>query len=146
MTEMMARALATTLGGEAERSMPASRTWGVLATLSDGRLAAIEEGGGWLYRDRRAYEAYHETGDPDAVLKASEWVEWEGGEDWARGLSLVLGSEEYWHSGGGIWLVFYRRPDGKFAVLGSESGAVYKNREEFEADDYGEKGENHPFV
>ena len=55
---------------------------------------------------------------------------------------LVIGSEEYWHSGGGIWLVFSTRPDGRFAVIGSESGGIYASREEFEADEYGEKAEN----
>ena len=146
MTEQAARSLAAALGGEAVFPMPTSRTWGVLTTRSDGRLAVIEDHAGWVYRDRQAYEAYQQDGDPDAAIEAREWGEWDDGEIWAQGLSLVLGSEEYWHSGGGIWLVFYNRPDGRFAVIGSESGSVYASREEFEADEYGEKAENHIFV
>ena len=42
--------------------------------------------------------------------------------------------------------MFYPRPDGRFAVIGDESGAIYASREEFEADEYGEKAENHVFV
>jgi hypothetical protein len=146
MTEQATRALAATLSGEATRPMPTTRTWGVMVERDDGHFAVIEDHAGWVYRDRTAYDAYHHTGDTEAVVEAREWGEWDGGEEWARGLSVVLGSDEYWHSGGGIWLVFYKRPDGKFAVIGSESGGIYGSREEFDADDYGEKAENHHFV
>ena len=60
--------------------------------------------------------------------------------------SQLLGSEEYWHSGGGIWLVFYRRPDGRFAVIGSDSGSIYATFEEFDADLVGEKTEKLAFT
>jgi len=126
--------------------MPGNRSWGVLVQRADGTLAAIEDYVGWVYRDREAYEAYQQGGAQAEVLDAREWDEWDDGEDWGRGLSHVLGSGEYWHSGGGIWLVFYTRPDGRFAVIGSESGGVYASREEFDADEYGEKAENHVFV
>jgi len=48
--------------------------------------------------------------------------------------------------GGGNWLAFFERPDGKFAVVGSELGGIYPSREAFEADDFGEKAENHFFA
>jgi hypothetical protein len=146
MTEQAARELAATLSGDAIFPMPGSRDWGVTLERSDGRLAVIEDHAGWVYRDRAAYDAFHLNGEQQGVEHACEWGEWDGGEEWARGLSLVLGSEENWHSGGGIWLAFYKRPDGWFAVIGSESGGIYASREEFEADDYGEKAENHLFV
>ena len=146
MTEQVARSLAAVVSGEPIFRAPASRSWGVIAPRPGGQIAVIEDHAGWVYRDRDGYETYQNTGDDANIIDAQEWDEWDGGERWARGLSLVLGSEEYWHSGGGIWLVFYRRTDGRFAVIGSESGGVYASREEFEADDYGEKAENHVFV
>jgi hypothetical protein len=146
MTQQAARSLAVVLGGEAMFPMPGNRAWGVVTARTDGKLAVIEDDSGWVYRDREAYEAHQLDGGPDALLDAQEWGEWDDGEDWARGLSTVLGSEEYWHSGGGIWLVFYTRPDGRFAVIGAESGSVYDSREQFDADEYGEKAENHIFA
>jgi hypothetical protein len=147
MTEQAAKALVATLGGAATFPMPGSRTWGVTVERSDGHLAVIEDQAGWVYEDRAAYDDAHRDGDhEDHIVASTEWMDWDGSEEWARGLSAVLGSEEYWHSGGGIWLVFYNRLDGKFVVIGSESGGVYASREEFEADEYGEKAENHVFV
>ena len=145
MMERMANGLSAALGGEPIRLMPASREWGVTATRPDGRFVSLEDHAGWTYCDRPAFDAHSASGDPDAVVQAEEWDEWDGGERWARGLARVLGSEEYWHSGGGIWLVFYKRPDGRLAVVGSESGAVYDSREAFEDDD-GQGGENHHFI
>src|SRR4051812_21498275 len=136
MTEQAARSLAAVVGGDAVFPMPSSRAWGVVAQRADGRLAVVEEHAGWVYHDRQAYAAYQQDGDPDAAIEAREWGEWNDGEEWAQGLSVVLGSEEYWHSGGGIWLVFYARPDGRFAVIGSESGGIYASREMYEADEY----------
>ncbi len=146
MNEQAAKALAATLGGNAVFPIPSSRSWGVTLQRQDGRLGVIEDHGGWVYQDRDAFDAFQREGDQEGILRACEWGEWNDGEEWARGLSLVLGSEEYWHSGGGIWLTFYTRADGRFAVVGSESGGVYRSREEFEADEYGEKAENHHFV
>ena len=146
MTEQAARSLAAVVDGDAVFPMPSSRSWGVVTPRADGKLAVLEDHGGWVYRNRQAYKAYQQDGDADALVAAREWGEWDDGEEWARGLSVVLWSEEYWHSGGGIWLVFYHRPDGRFAVIGSESGGVYVSRKEFEADEYGEKAENHVFV
>lgn len=146
MTEQAARSLAEVLDGDAVFPMPASRTWGVITELADGRLAVIEDHAGWTYRDRRAYDAYQVTGDDAAVVEAQEWGDWDGAERWARGLSRVLGTSEYWHSGGGIWLTFYDRHDGRFAVIGAESGSVYSSREEFKCDESGERAMNHSFV
>ena len=103
----------------------------------------IEDHGGWVYQDRSAYELYHREGDQTGILQACEWRGWNDSEEWARGLSVAVGSLEYWHSGGGIWLAFYTRPDGRFAVIGSESVGIYANREEFEADEFGEKANNY---
>jgi hypothetical protein len=146
MTERMARALAAVLAGESERAMPQSRRWGVLANCSNGRFVSIEDGAGWAYKDERAYESCHQRSDPGVVLDVQEWGAGDGSEEWARKLSMLLGSEEYWHSGGGIGLVFYRRPDGRFAVIGLESGAVYGSYAEFDADNDGTLGENHLFA
>jgi hypothetical protein len=146
MTEQAARSLAVVLSGEPERAMPGSRRWGVLATCSNGQFVAIEDGAGWSYRDRAAYLASQMEGDHVGLLDSQEWGKWDGGEEWARKLSRLLGSTEFWHSGGGIWLVFYRRPDGRFAVIGEESGGIYASFEEFDADLAGEKAENYHFV
>jgi hypothetical protein len=147
MTEQAAKSLATVLGGEVDLTMPQSRMPGVRLGLADGRVAMIDTHGGETFRSPADMEAYFDDGDHEAHIVASaEWTDWDGTEEWARGLVNVLGAEEYWHSGGGIWLVFYNRPDGRFVVIGSESGGVYASREEFEADEYGEKAENHVFV
>lgn len=146
MTEQAAKSLAAAVDGELVFPAPSTRSWGVGMTRADGHFAVVEDRGGWLYRDRKAYEAYQQVGNSDALIDSREWGEWDDSEDWARNLSAVLGSNEYWHSGGGIWLVFYPRPDGRFAVIGSESGSVYASREAFESDDFGEMAENHAFV
>lgn len=146
MTEQTANALAATVGGNTLFPMPGSRSWGVTLDRLDGSLAVIEDHAGWLYRDRTAFDTFHRDGEQDGMIQAYEWGEWNDGEVWARGLSMVLGSGEYWQSGGNIWLVFYPRPDGRFAVIGTESGGVYASREQFEADEFGEKAENHVFV
>jgi len=146
MTEQAASSLAAVLGGETIFPAPASRSWGVIAPRPDGRTAVIEDHAGWVYRDRNAYETYQATGDDKNVLDSQEWDDWDGTERWSRGLSLVLGSKTYWHSGGGIWLAFHDRSDGRFCVIGAESGGIYASREEFESDEFGEKGENHYFV
>jgi len=146
MTEKAAKELAAVLTGEAVRLMPSTRTWGVVVDRADGMRAVIEDHAGSLYRDRAAFEAYQRDGDQEGIVKAAEWGVWGGGYEWASSLAGLLGSEEYWHSGGGHWLVFYRRPDGRFAVVGADSGAVYGSYEEFDADLTGEKAENHAFV
>jgi hypothetical protein len=56
MTEKTARELAAVLSGQPLSQMPSSRTWGVEVDRPDGTLAAIEDHGGWTYRDRQAYE------------------------------------------------------------------------------------------
>ena len=146
MKEQMAKGLASTLGGTAESRMPGSRTWGVLVDRPDGGFAAVEDWAGWAYRDRSAFDASQVEGDPVGLTDSREWGEWDGGEAWAHGLSCVLGSPEYWHSGGGIWLVFHTRQDGRFAVIGSESGAVYPSKAAFEADEYGLSAETQHYV
>src|SRR5436305_481866 len=127
MTEKMARALAAVLGGEVEKVMPQCRRWGVVANCSNGRFVSLEGGTGWAYRDEKAYESCHQRSDPGVILDVQEWGAWDGSEEWARKLSVLLGAEH--RHGGGLWLVFYRRPDGRFAVIGSESGAVYASFE-----------------
>jgi len=72
MTECAARSLATVVGGEAVFPMPASRNWGVVSQRSDGRIAAIEDHAGWMYRDRAVYDAYQVTGNDAAVVAAQE--------------------------------------------------------------------------
>src|SRR4051812_37668312 len=104
MTEHAAKALAVTLGGDALYPMPSTRTWGVTLQRKNGRFVAIEDHAGWVYRDRAAFDAFHRDGDQEGLVRACEWTVWDDGEEWARGLSVTLGSEEYWHSGGGIWL------------------------------------------
>jgi hypothetical protein len=146
MTEQMAKELAAILVGIPAYPMPGSRGWGVLAGCSNGRFVAIEDGTGWAYLSREAFDSYHETGETTGLVDSREWQEWGEGEDWADGLASLLGSGESWQSGGNIWLVLYPRPDGKFAVIGSDSGAIYASREEFEADEYGQKAESHIFV
>lgn len=146
MTEQAAKALSETIGGDSARLMPSTRAWGVVLERADGKLAVIEDHAGSVYRDRAAFDAWHRDGDQEGIELAIEWGEWDGGEKWAKGLSGVLGSDENWQSGGGIWLVFYPRPDGRFAVIGDESGAIYASRNEFEVDEFGEKAENHVFV
>ena len=141
MTEKAAKALADAVGGEATHPMPSNRSWGVVAVRPDGQFAVIEDHAGWTYRDRRAYASYQRSGDAEAVAEAQEWRQWDGGEQWALGLSFILGSKECWHSGGGHWLAFYRRPDGRFVVIGAESAGVYADRAEYDADVYGEKAE-----
>ena len=146
MTEKAAKSLAEVLGGEPIYPMPCSRSWGVTIQRPDGHFAAIEDCAGWVYRDREAYDTYHREGNSDCIVNACEWGEWDDSEEWARGLSTVLGSEEYWNSGGGIWIVFHVRPDGRFAVISSESGSIYASRAEFDAGDFGEYAESHLFV
>ena len=146
MTEQASKSLVAILCGQAVHPMPSSRMWGVIATKTDDGLGVIEDHAGWLYRNRQAYEGYQPDGDAAALLEAREWAEWDDGEEWAQGLSVVLGSEEYRHSGGGIWLVFYRRLDGRFAVIGADSVGIYVIYEEFDADLAGELGESHHFI
>jgi hypothetical protein len=146
MTEEASKGLAAVLDGKGEPNMHRTMSWGVAVGRLDGALSLIEDHGGWVYRDREAYEASRVEGNRTGLMEVQEWGEWDGSEQWARKLSRLLGSEEYWHSGGGIWLVFYRRPDGRFAVIGSESGGIYSSYEEFHADLLGEKAENHHFV
>ena len=52
------------------------------------------------------------------------------------------GSEECWQSCAGTWVVLHGRPDDKFAVMGTESAAVFADREQFNADGQ-ERTENH---
>lgn len=146
MTEQSAKGLAETIGGETVRLMPSTREWGVALESPNGQLAMIEDHAGCVYQDRAAFNAWQAQGDDSGVVRAAEWGEWGGGYEWACGLASVLGTERYWHSGGGIWLVFFDRTDGRFAVVGGESGGVYASYEEFDADLYGEKAENHHFV
>ena len=75
MTEQMAEELAAVLCGETEKAMPGSRSWGVLATCTDGRFVAIEDVAGWAYRDRKAYETYQQNGDQAEVLEGPRGAE-----------------------------------------------------------------------
>lgn len=146
MTEQTAKGLAETIGGEAVRLMPSTREWGVSLSFPSGEFAMIEDHAGCVYRDRAAFNAWQSDGDDSGAVRAAEWGEWGDSFEWASSLASVLGSDRFWHSGGGIWLVFFDRADGRFAVIGSESGGVYASYEEFDADLHGEKAENHHFV
>jgi hypothetical protein len=86
--------------------MPGSRSWSVTIERTDGRFAALEGGAGWVYRDRKEYDAYHEAGDSAAIVDAGEWPRWGPSEPWADSLAGLIGGEPY-QSGGNIWVVLY---------------------------------------
>jgi hypothetical protein len=131
MTEKTAKMLAIALGEDAIYLMPGSRGWGVTVERPDGRFVTIEDGAGWLYRDRKGYHGYHETGDDAAVVDSRGWSEWGVTEDWATGVALLLGAEPY-QSGGNIWVVLYQRPDGRFIVIGEDGAEIYRDRQHYE--------------
>lgn len=141
MTEQAAKSMATVIGGDAVFPMPGSRAWGVLATCPDGRLVVVEDGAGWAYRDRAAYEAWQSGGDESGLIASGEWPQWGITEEWAAALANVLGGEAY-QSGGNIWVVLYRRPDGRFAVIGDDGADIYHSAEHYER--YYEAGQPEP--
>lgn len=132
MTEQAARALAETIGARANGPMPSSRSWGVELERADGRFAGIEDGAGWVYRDKEAYLAYHRDGDPEAVVDSAEWSEWGVTESWANALARVIGGEAY-QSGGNIWVVLFKRPDSRFIVIGDDGADVYESEKHYES-------------
>ena len=131
MTERTSKELAAALGGDAVFPMPGSRTWGVLATCPDGRFVAIEDGAGWAYRNREAYDAFQTEGGDSRVLATGEWPDWGVTEEWARPLANLLGGEAY-QSGGNIWVVLFQRPDGRFVVIGDDGADIYRSAEHYE--------------
>jgi hypothetical protein len=131
MTERTARALADMLIGQATWPMPCTRAWGVSLDRLDGRFVVLEDHAGWVYRDRAAYDAYHRDGDPDAIVDSAEWGEWGVRESWAAPLARLIGGEAH-QSGGNIWVVLYRRPDGRFIVLGDDGAEIYESAEHYE--------------
>jgi hypothetical protein len=141
MTERTAKELAAALGGDAVFPMPGSRTWGVLATCPDGRFVAIEDGSGWAYRDRAAYEAWQASGDDSGVVAAGEWPHWGVEEGWARSLAGLLGGEPH-QSGGNIWVVLFQRSDGRFIVVGDDGADIYQSADHYER--YYEAGQPEP--
>jgi hypothetical protein len=143
MTEAKAKTLAAALGGKAMDTMPQSRMWGVTLTRPDGRYILLEEDAGAVYHDEHAcWVGYHTRGDDaEAVVDAWEWGDWGVTEDWATGLATLLGAEA-WPSGGNIWVVLYRRPDGRFVVIGDDGAEVYRSREHWS--DYDHAGQPEP--
>jgi hypothetical protein len=141
MTEKAAKSLATALGGDAEYPMPQSRSWGVTLERPDGRFVSIEDGVGWLYRDRKGYDAYQETGDDEPLVDSQEWSSWGVTEEWSRAFAALLGAEDY-QSGGNIWVVLYQRPDGRFVVIGVDGADLYRSAEHY--DRYYEGGQPEP--
>ena len=144
MTADKARILAEAIGGKVVQTMPQSRMHGVAITRADGKYALIEEDAGAVYFDEHAcWIGYHILGDdPKGVVDAEEWGDWNGSEKWARDLSVILGSPEYWHSGGEIWVVLFTRADGRFAVIGAEGVDIYQSKDHWER--YFESGQPEP--
>jgi hypothetical protein len=144
MTEAKAKILAAALLGNVVTTMPQSRMHGVALTRPDGKYALIEEDAGAVYFDEHAcWVGYPTLGDdPKGCVEAQEWINWDGSEPWARGLSVLLESPEYWHSGGGIWVVLFTRSDGRFAVIGAEGADIYQSKEHWEQ--YFEAGQPEP--
>ena len=52
---------------------------------------------------------------------------WGVTEEWARSLAMLLGGEAY-QSGGNIWVVLFKRPDGRFVVIGDDGADLYHPR------------------
>jgi len=50
----------------------------------------------------------------------------------ATKLAEILGGRT-WQSGGGIWLVVFRRSDGRVAVLSAEAVTEYQSEEELQS-------------
>src|SRR4051812_48737364 len=99
MLEAKAETLATAIGGQVVTTMPQSRLPGVSVTLPDGRVAMIDENGGETFTNAAGMDAYFTDGDQTHIVASVEWINWDGSEGWCRGLSRLLGSPEYWHSG-----------------------------------------------
>jgi hypothetical protein len=131
MTEQAAKTLAAVIGGDAVFPMPGSRTWGVLATCPDGRFVALEDGAGWAYRNRAAYDAWQASGDDSGLVASEEWPHWGTEEGWARSLSRLLGGEAH-QSGGNIWVVLFSRGDGRFVVVGDDGAELYQSTDHYE--------------
>ena len=131
MTERMARGLADAFAGEPVSRMPITRTWGILFERSDGRLAVIEDHAGWVCCDREAYDAYHQTGDPEGVIEAREWTDWGLTEGWARTIAQLIDGEAH-QSGGNVWVVLYRHPHGRFVVIGADRADLYSSEDHAE--------------
>jgi hypothetical protein len=53
-------------------------------------------------------------------------------EDQATAVAEALGGES-WQSGGDIWLVLLRRPDGHLIVMSDEVVCEYETQEDFDA-------------
>jgi hypothetical protein len=130
MTEKAARALAATLDGNAAPQMPGCRGWGVILERTDGRFVAIEDSGGWAYRNRKALEAFQREGDESGIVASGEWASWDGSEGWAGSLASVLGTEAH-QSGGNIWVVPYARWDGRFIVIGMDGAELYESTDHY---------------
>lgn len=132
MTDEKVRSLAAALGGEVVRAMPQSRSPGVRLTLTDGRVALLDELGGATYKSAASVEAYAIDGDDRAhVDGVAEWPLWGVNEEWATRLAGLIGGEAH-QSGGNIWVVLFQRPDGGFIVVGDDGAEVYESAEHYE--------------
>ena len=134
MTRKHAYALAYALNGKVmDDSDDINRAVGLTVQTPEGpRFARIELGAGARYFDEHAHSPGYAThgSDPRGEVHAEEWIRWDGGRDWAVGLASILGpSAEIDHSGGGIWLVYFTRADGKCVCIGEESAGIYRNRD-----------------
>lgn len=133
MTSEKAESLAAVLGGEVVKAMPQSRSPGVRLTLADGRLALLDELGGATYKSAADLDAYGADGDDGAhVDEIAEWAAWGVNEDWATRLAMLIDGEAY-QSGGNIWVVLFKRPDGCLVVVGDDGAELYESTDHFES-------------
>ena len=132
MTSEKAVSLAAVLGGDVVKAMPQSRSPGVRVTLADGRIALLDELGGATYKNAAAVAAYAADGDDAShVNEIAEWTTWGVNEEWATRLAMLIGGEAY-QSGGNIWVVLFKRPDGRFVVIGDDGAELYDSTDHFE--------------
>jgi hypothetical protein len=124
MKTAKATALASALDGEVVSAMPQSRLPGVSITKPDGRYLLFDADAGAIYGDESACW----QGDGTGLLDAREWEGWGVTENLATGLATLI-SGEAWQSGGNIWVVLYRRPDGRFVVIGADGAEVYQSEQ-----------------
>jgi hypothetical protein len=97
---------------------------------------------GATYRNDAAADAYATDGDDRAhVAAVAEWSEWGVNEEWARSLARLIGGDPY-QSGGNIWVVLFRRPDGRFVVIGEDGVDIYESADHY--DRYYEAGQPEP--
>ncbi len=71
-------------------------------------------------------------GPPSSIIAASaEGMQRGVSEMWASKLAALIGGEAY-QTGVNIWLVLFRRPDGRFIVTENDGAEPYRSAEHFE--------------